>query len=250
MLNYNDIITAYLKAGVQKGDVLCVQSSYKGLGKINGGPPIFINALLDLLGNDGTLLMPTYNFKSWTEGHYFDVKETSSEVGILGEYFRKMDGVMRTQHPIHSFAVTGKLKNVFCSIDEENSFGENSIFSFLFNINAKYSTVGLGLEMPFLPCHYAEKVSNVPYRRTKFFSGIYVGYNQKPKLKTYSLDVRKDEFMTKTTPIYETHLMQYEMGAFKKIEHNNVPLFIGNAVDYHESLLKLISENKQKFGWV
>lgn len=249
MLSLADLIEVYTQAGIKRGDVICVQSSYKGLGELEGGPLTLAKALIEIIGAEGTLLMPAYNFKSWTEEHYFDIKETSSGVGILTDMFRKMEGVKRTQHPIHSLSVWGKLRDEICTIDAENSFGENSVFSYLLKINAIYSTAGLGLEMPFLPCHLAEKEKDTPYRRIKKFSGTYIGYNGKPEIKTYSLDVKKDHFMSMKAPIYATHIMQYEMGAFKKIEYKDISFWCGTASDYHNSLLKLIDENKEMFGW-
>lgn len=249
MLGLEDLIEVYTKAGLKKGDVICLQSSYKGLGKLEGGPLTLVKAIIDIIGEEGTLLMPAYNFKSWTEEHYFDIRETPSGVGLITEVFRKMDGVKRTKHPIHSLSVWGKFRDEICNIDVENSFDENSVFSFLLKLNAVYSTAGLGLEMPFLPCHLAEKQKNVPYRRLKKFSGTYVGYDGKPELKTYSLDVRKDCYMNTRTPIYSTHIMLYELDVFKKIEHKNVLFCYGTASNYNSNLLKIIDENKEMFGW-
>ena len=49
-----------LKAiGIQKGDTLLVHSSLSRLGYLKDGPKTFIEALLEAVGENGNLLMPT-----------------------------------------------------------------------------------------------------------------------------------------------------------------------------------------------
>ena len=72
-------------------------------------PQRLIRILQELLGPEGTLLMPAFSFRG-REGHYvdthtsFDVHDTPSQVGILTDVFRKMPGVRRSYHPTHSVA--------------------------------------------------------------------------------------------------------------------------------------------------
>jgi len=172
MLNSDDVYTAYQRIGLKIGDTLVVQSSYKGIGGFEGGPEALIQALLCAVGPEGALIMPAYNFTSWTQDHVFDVLETpSTRVGIIPETFRLMKGVRRTRHPIHSLSVYGKRRDELCAIDHADSFGEDSIFAKLLELNSMYSTLGTGLNMPFLPCHYTETLMKVPYRYQKFFNG-------------------------------------------------------------------------------
>lgn len=249
MLTKDDIIEAYERMGVKKGNVLCVQGSYKGLGGLEGGPSAFANALMELLGEEGTLLMPAYNFESWTEKHYFDINETPSLVGVLTEEFRKMNGVERTAHPIHSLSVWGKLTQEICSLDGKNTFGDVSVFRYLLNINAYYSVAGLGLEMPFLPCHLPEMEMKTPYRRVKNFGGIYLDKKGEASIRSYCFNVRKELYRDKEAPIFFTHKLLYEMNALQKGEYKGVNFWIGSARGYHHSLLRLIEENPTLFGW-
>jgi hypothetical protein len=46
-------------SGVRPGGVLLVHSSLRALGWVSGGPLTVVHALLDLLGPDGTLVVPS-----------------------------------------------------------------------------------------------------------------------------------------------------------------------------------------------
>ena len=54
-----DILAALEKAGVGKGQTIMVHTSLSSLGFVCGGPQIVIEALLESVGTDGTIMMPT-----------------------------------------------------------------------------------------------------------------------------------------------------------------------------------------------
>jgi len=76
-------------------------------------PKNLIALLQDLLGPEGTLLMPTFPFQG-SQGEYadktprFDVQKTPSKVGVLTEVFRQTPGVVRSKHPTHPVAAWGR----------------------------------------------------------------------------------------------------------------------------------------------
>ena len=104
-----DVSIALEELGVVRGDVLLVHSSFKSLGSVDGGADAVIGGMEAVLGEEGTLVMPTlcqndfYNcYKTWH-------MDKPSEVGFLTEYFRKLPGVLRSDHATHSVAARGKL---------------------------------------------------------------------------------------------------------------------------------------------
>lgn len=244
MITKKEIKEAFTEIGVTPGDVLVLQSSYKGCGGIEDGPDGLIDALMELLGPEGTLIMGAYNFTHWTEHHYFDILETPSEVGIISEIFRKRPEVGRTAHPIHSMSVWGKHKAQFEALDYDSSFGENSIFAHLLDINALYATIGLGDKMPFLPCHYTEVQMGVSYRRIKDFAGIYLDKERKASLKVYNFHVRQNQ----KNYLFEAHSCMMKNNSVKSYLKNDVIFCYARAQDYHQYFIDYIKEFPEQFS--
>ena len=61
----NDILSALKEIGVSKGQSIMVHTSLSSLGFVCGGPQIVIEALLESVGEEGTIMMPT---QSWKDG--------------------------------------------------------------------------------------------------------------------------------------------------------------------------------------
>ena len=51
------IINDLKRSGVKNGDHLSVALSFNSIGYVDGGPNIFIDALLETVGADGTIMM-------------------------------------------------------------------------------------------------------------------------------------------------------------------------------------------------
>ena len=98
--------------GVSPGDTLLMHSSYKSLGGTEEGAAGFYEVLLDLLGERGTLIIPTLSYRDVTrEAPDFDVRATPSCVGYLTEYFRTgIPDARRSLHATHSCCVRGRLR--------------------------------------------------------------------------------------------------------------------------------------------
>ena len=59
-----DIITAFHELGVEKGQNIEVHTSLSSLGFVCGGPQMVIEALIESVGEEGTIMMPTQTWKN------------------------------------------------------------------------------------------------------------------------------------------------------------------------------------------
>jgi len=194
MLTFDELRYGFRELGLERGDVVVVHSSYKSLGPVEGGPQTVIDALLDVLGPEGTLVVPTFTFNfcdqfNKTGEGYFDVQNTISEMGILTEIVRKMPGTKRTVDPIYSFAIFGKHVEEFASVRDNVVFGKKSLFAKLYEYDAKQLIIGLSYNNSWTYVHYVEEMIGVDYRYHKGFTGFIVNGDKKYK-DTYYMNVR------------------------------------------------------------
>jgi len=110
MLTAVRLITAFREAGLAKGDLVLVHSALRTLGPVEGGADTVLDALLEILGPEGTLVLPTHTFRVVTAAQpVFHQLLTPSNVGTLSNVFRLRPGVVRGLHPTHSVAAIGPL---------------------------------------------------------------------------------------------------------------------------------------------
>lgn len=173
--------------------LIVVHSNLGVLGDIAKDPEMIIRALERALPEGCTLAVPTFTF-SFCKTGYYDSEHSSSEVGLLGETFRRMPGVMRTEHPIYSFAVKGPLAEQMVRFnDKYTCWGNKSSFELFERVDADLMMLGCGWEYCTL-FHRAEELAEVPYRYKKLFLGkaIYKGSEQQVEVAMLvrRLDIR------------------------------------------------------------
>jgi aminoglycoside 3-N-acetyltransferase len=94
--------------GLGAGDTVLVHSSLKQVGWIEGGPVALVQAFLDVLEPEGTLVVPTLVPALRGIRPRFDAGRTPSEMGRLTETVRTWPGARRSDHPTHSVAALGR----------------------------------------------------------------------------------------------------------------------------------------------
>lgn len=149
--SYNKTIEEQLRQlGVKEGDILLVHASMKSLGHSDLKAETVIKSIQAVLGDKGTLLMPTLSYKG-VDGYKndtFSIKDTPSDVGALSECFRKMEGVIRSVHPTHSVCAKGRFAKELLenhSIDH-TPCGPNSPFRLIKEMGGHILFLGCGLE--------------------------------------------------------------------------------------------------------
>lgn len=157
------------KVGIKQGDVVIVHSSLKSVGNVTGGAETVIKAFQKVLTEKGTLVLPTFTFSliQWAK-EPFNKNTTPSRVGIITEIFRQMDGVSRNNHPTHSIAAWGALKDELIQTDlTAPPCGIGSVFEKLFNLNAKILMLGTRQDTNTM-LHFCEKKAGLKYINIPF----------------------------------------------------------------------------------
>ena len=179
---FADIVTALKEAGVEKGDTLMVHADLAKFGKLgeitnrSDFANVFVDAFLEVLGPEGTLLVPTFSY-SFCNREIFDVKNTPSTVGLFTEELRKRKDACRSIHPIFSVAAIGAKAAELTTDLSQNSFGEGSVYDKLLKLeNSKYLIFGVD----YFACtlvHHIERQVGIPYRYVKEFAGTIINEN-------------------------------------------------------------------------
>ena len=124
----SDIADALKRAGLQKGDSVMVHASLGKIGYVCGGPQAVIEALIECVGEEGTVMMPTQSWKNLDPetGVHWDADEKdwdrirenwpafdkaitpTNTMGAVAEMFRSWPGAMRSDHPARSVAAWGR----------------------------------------------------------------------------------------------------------------------------------------------
>jgi len=173
----------FLELGIRSGDTLFVHSAYSSLsstpGGVEGGPQTVIDVLISILGESGTLIMPTFNY-DFLRGAIWDIRNTPSQMGVLTELVRKNPKSKRMFHPIYSVSAIGKYADEIEQFRSTDCFGETSFFKKLRDWNAKILVIGLPYSKSFTFLHHCEQMENVDYRYLKEFSGTAIDQSGKP----------------------------------------------------------------------
>jgi len=206
---------SYLKIphllGLQKGDVVLLSSDLRGIlvSCLKNGERFdghkFLEEFLSVVGDTGTLLLPTYSW-DFCHGKVFDYINTPSCTGSLSTLALKRDDFKRTRHPLYSFAVAGKYQDLLVSMDNKSSFGSDSPFSFMELTKAKNIIIDVNLTHSFTYVHYNEERAGInTYRFLKSFTSIYRDENGQESERTYTMLVRdlNDYYGTDFDPLEE-----------------------------------------------
>lgn len=153
--------------GVKEGDKLLVHSSLSAIGWVCGGAQAVVQALLQTVGEVGTLVMPAQSGEwsdpaewgnppvphEWIEIIYkempaFDPAITPTRgMGRIAELFRSVPGTMRSDHPQVSFCTNGHMAEEIVSDHPLTpQFGMDSPLGKLYSLSTKVLLLGVGYD--------------------------------------------------------------------------------------------------------
>ena len=152
--------------GVDSGTVL-VHSSLSALGWVSGGPPAVVDALMEAVTPDGTLVMPTHTTQ-YTDPSYWEAPPVPDDwveeirtsrppyrpavtptrgMGAIPECFRTYPDVRRSRHPTYSFAAWGADAEFVVGDHEfDHGLGEGSPLARVYDRDGIVLMLGTGFD--------------------------------------------------------------------------------------------------------
>lgn len=166
------------RLGVAAGDVVMVHAGIRSLGLVLGGVNTVVQALLDAVGERGTLMA----YMDWEMGvepgdfedarlreeiPTFDkrIARASRDHGILAETIRTWPGTIRSDHPDAGMAAIGARAEWLCADHPlQYGYGPGSPLHKLVESGGKVLMLGAPLET-LTVLHHVEHLANIPGKR-------------------------------------------------------------------------------------
>ena len=182
----SDLADALKSAGLQRGDSVMVHTSLGKIGYVCGGAQTVIEALIETVGEDGTIMMPTQSWKNLDPetGVHWDADERdwdrirenwpaynkaitpTNTMGAVAEMFRSWPGAVRSDHPARSVAAWGKHAEYLTkNHDLSNIFGDTSPIGKLYELDGKVLLIGVGYDKN-TSIHLADVRAEYPGKHT------------------------------------------------------------------------------------
>ncbi len=163
--------------GIEPGMTLMVHSSLSAIGWVVGGAETVVRVLVDVLGPEGTLVMPSAtplggDPAQWTDPRVpetwwevirenlpvFDPETTPTSLGTIPEIFRTWPGTLRSHHPLESVCARGPMAS---EITREHplafSEGRDGPFGKLYELDSWILLLGVGFNRC-TALHFAESL--------------------------------------------------------------------------------------------
>lgn len=197
VIDYDSLRSDLAALGVRSGDIVMTHVSLRRMGLAAsqfgaGGPELLLQALEDLVGVDGTLLMilgSDYAF-DWVNSKPVQARAqllagsppfdhltapVLPEVGSFAEVFRRTPGTMLSDNPSGRFAARGAIATELLRDQPWNDYyGPGSPLQKLCNAGGKVLRLGANPETVTL-LHYAEYLARIPVKRRTRWDYVVAG---------------------------------------------------------------------------
>lgn len=195
MVTHADIVGDLHALGVREGMVLLAHVSMSRIGRVVGGEQTVAEALLEAVGESGTLVMPSQSWQLCDPAYLADpgvppalwpmiranlpvydpAVTPTRTMGRTTELFRTMPGVLRSSHPHRSFAARGPLaERILALHDLDDPVGERSPLGAIEAVGGWSLLIGVGYEKCTM-LHLAEERSGTLRETVRNGAPLMVG---------------------------------------------------------------------------
>ena len=108
-VTWREIAEGLRELGLERGSTVLVHSSLSSFGYVVGGAEAVIKALVEVVGEEGTVVVPTLtgSIRDCPENPPVFSPDKPCWTGRIPETLRRMPGAIRSLHPTHSVAALG-----------------------------------------------------------------------------------------------------------------------------------------------
>tara|TARA_B100000508_G_scaffold138385_1_gene134349 strand:+ start:34552 stop:35463 length:912 start_codon:yes stop_codon:yes gene_type:complete len=139
--------------GIDRGDTVLVHSALSKMGYVEGGPQTVIDSLLEVVGDEGHILMPnspnaSFQLEYIQNIECFDVANDASKLGAITEVFRTHPKSKRSCHPTEPVSCIGPDSAYFVGshFGEETPYTDKSPFYRVAERKGKILMIGVTLD--------------------------------------------------------------------------------------------------------
>ncbi len=245
------VLVNHLKeAGLQKGDTVLAHCAMSRIGFLEDGPKTLVDSLLEVIGTEGNLMMPTSPNASFQIDYarntrIFDVIKTPSALGAVTEYFRNLPGVCRSAHPTEPVAALGPDAQWLTEghLGEPTPYTSNSPFCRLYEKNGKILYIGVTLDNAGTNLHTLEDAVDFKYPvyAPEWFYFTVVdaeGKEHEVKTRVHNPDFSKRRKCDGLLPMFKAE------GVAREILIGNAPSWIFDA----SGMFRVMMENYRESG--
>lgn len=254
MSRENDFYTSFVQAcQLKKGDIVDVASDMWQFiicfhnRKETFDPNRLIDALQQAVGEEGTVLIRTFNW-DFCHDTPFDRRNTPSQTGSLGNVALKRPDFVRTKHALYSWCVWGREQAYLTEIDPVDSFGNDSIFAWLEEKGAIYLKLGKTKAFPLTIIHLEEERCGIPFRFIKAFTGGYIDYDGSITEKTYTMYVRNLDYVMELRPENIKNIFRTEH-ITTETSYEGIPIVYGRLDVMGEKMYRDIKAGRWSDYW-
>lgn len=170
VITKEQLVADLKNAGLQVGDVVLVHTSLSKIGYVEEGPKTVVDAILQLVGKTGHVLMPNspnagLQLEYIRNKKLFDIENDRSALGAITEYFRNLPGAVRSAHPTEPVSCIGPNADSFISghFGELTPYTSNSPFYKVSEAGGKILYIGVTFDNAGTNLHTLEDAVDFKY---------------------------------------------------------------------------------------